>query len=133
MTKIQVLILSILGLVVLAICLVAGALIVSGLPRAAVPAATPGPSPTPAVLTFMGQSDDFFIFQNRVPGLAAFGFAHRGKGLFTVELVHGGRSEMLAIEIGEYDGQTTRHLEAGEHVVNVTADGPWMVVVGLPE
>lgn len=134
MTKMQLLILSILGLAVLATCLVAGVLVVSRLPDSTPgPSATPGPTPTITALTFMGQSDDFIIFQNPRPGLAAFGFAHRGAGLFAVELVQGERSDVLAIETGEYDGRTTHRLEAGEYVVNVTADGPWMVVVGLPQ
>lgn len=79
----------------------------------------------------MGQSDNFVTFDNEVPGLAAFGFAYRGDGLFVVELIYGSgqSSGILAIEIGEYKGEITHRLQAGHYTPHITRPSAYILAL----
>lgn len=139
MNKTQLIILAGLALTVLVVCLIVSVLAVPLLlSREAPPPTaieTPGPTPTSTVLTFTGEGDDFIMFDNPKSGLAAFGIRHIGEHFFSVMLndANGGYLALLAIENGKYEGQSVEHLDRGSYIIEIKADGPWYVVIGLPE
>lgn len=132
----------ILSALAIAVCLVFAVVIVLVIGRvspASLPPVsatdTPGPTPTPSVLSFTGQGDDFIMFDNPRSGLTAFGIRHIGEHFFSVTLNDSGGRYLVLLtnEIGEYEGQSVEHLERGGYVLEIKADGPWYVVIGLPE
>lgn len=99
------------------------------------PTPTRGPAPTPIVYSFNGRGDDvvqFFVPKN---GLAKFGLIHKGERNFIVELLRadGEYIDLLVNEIGEYEGEKVTTLEAGNYVLEITADGGWGAVILPPQ
>lgn len=131
------------ALIVMACCifLVLGSILTGGSRRAAAPSVpsgptpTPGPAPTPIVYSFNGRGDDvvqFFVPKN---GLAKFGLIHKGERNFIVELLRadGEYIDLLVNEAGEYEGERVATLEAGNYVLEITADGGWGAVILPPQ
>lgn len=132
----HILILSALAVVVCLVFTVIVVLIIGRVsPISPATAVAPDPTSTPTVLTFMGEGDDFIMFDNATPGLAAFFIKHTGNHFFSVTLNDsGGRFlALLANEIGAYEGESVERLERGGYVLEIKADGRWLVVIGLPE
>jgi len=132
MNKIQSLVLLSLSLAVLAACTIAVILALPFLAPRDVPLVV---TPTPTVLSFMGHGDDFVTFDNPIPGLALFFIKHTGDHFFAATLKDsdGRLQALLANSIGAYEGETTEHMERGQYILGIKADGPWLVVVGLPK
>lgn len=107
---------------------------------------TPSPTPTPGrpdrpnrapasergAITFSGdgpEATESFVLEE---GLAFFTLEHDGRDNFIVELLdnEGELVDLLANEIGGFTGETLVRIEAaGEHVLNVDADGAWVIAV----
>jgi hypothetical protein len=64
-------------------------------------------------------------------GLATFRMHGSGKGNFAVWLLDGEhRIDLLANDIGAFDGSTAEHIPAdGVYVLDVEANGPWTITV----
>lgn len=83
----------------------------------------------------MGQGDDFVTFDNPNPGMALCFVKHTGEHFFAATLKDsdGRLQALLANSIGAYEGETAERLESGRYVLEIKADGSWLVVIGLPE
>lgn len=99
------------------------------------PTATPAPTPTPVILQFHGSGDDVIQFAAPIAGLAQFAFIHDGDGNFVVKLLdsQGRTVDLLVNEIGAYEGQKAQRLEAGQYLLEITANGGWSAIIGPPQ
>lgn len=99
------------------------------------PPAAPVITLTPVVYSFNGSGDGLEFFEASTAGRALVGLGHRGDRNFIVNIVDGDGFiiEQVVNEIGEYDGEKAIHLEPGRYTIEVTADGPWMVVILPPQ
>lgn len=107
-------------------------------PAPGLPTLTPtaaGPTPTPVILKFQGSGDDIVNFTAVTSGLAQFSLSHRGSHNFAVKLLrsNGDYIDLLVNDIGDYDGKGTAKIEAGQYVLDITADGNWAVIVAPPQ
>lgn len=94
----------------------------------------PGPTPTPIIYQFNGQGDDSIAFDSPETGAALIGLAHTGERNFIVELMRNGTMvDLLANTIGAYQGEQTIRLERGSYILNIQADGPWLIVILPPQ
>lgn len=92
------------------------------------PRPTSAPSPP---RTYTGDSRKATGFFSTDGGLARFDMQHSGDGNFQVWLLDkdGTKIEMLANEIGEFEGSTATNLESGIYLLDVNANGDWTVSV----
>jgi hypothetical protein len=91
--------------------------------------------PTPASQTLNGTgqtvTDGFPI----AGGLTSFKLTHNGSSNFAVWLEHadtGKHVDLLVNEIGPFTGSNQVGLDAGSYVLDISADGPWQVVIDQP-
>lgn len=99
------------------------------------PAPNATPSPAPMSYSFTGTTQDATDRFALEAGLSVFRFEHAGEGHFAVWLLdsQGERVDLLANDAGPIEGAKSEHIEtAGNHVLDVKADGPWSVRVEQP-
>lgn len=92
------------------------------------------PAPEPIALSGTGQSaTDPFQLED---GLAIFRMTHQGQGNFIVDLLdESGQSAApmgLVNEIGSFEGSYAQQVIAGQHVLDVMADGGWNITIEQP-
>ena len=92
------------------------------------------PRPTSAQglpVTLSGDSREATEFFSSDGGLTTFQMKHNGDGNFQVTLLNknGVRQELLANEIGQYEGSTSTSLEEGIYLLDVNANGDWSITV----
>ena len=90
------------------------------------------PRPTSAQqlpVTLSGDSRKATNFFSSDGGLTTFQMEHNGDGNFQVTLLNknGMRQELLANEIGQYEGSTATGLEEGIYLLDVNANGDWSI------
>ncbi len=70
------------------------------------------------------------------PGLAIFRMTHQGQNNFIVDLLdESGQSAApmgLVNQIGSFEGSYAQQVTAGQHVLDITADGSWNITVEQP-
>jgi hypothetical protein len=98
------------------------------------PEPEPEPAPEPIALSGTGQSaTDPFELED---GLAIFRMTHQGQGNFIVDLLdESGQSAApmgLVNEIGSFEGSYAQQVIAGQHVLDVMADGAWNITIEQP-
>jgi hypothetical protein len=89
-------------------------------------------SPDPIALSGQGQqASDKFTLES---GLAVFQLTHNGSSNFGVWLKDskGKNVELLANEIGSFNGSKAVGVSAGEYILDVSADGAWTVNITQP-
>ena len=112
------------------------------------PSATPSPTETPELIPepkpieFSGQGDDVSPQFMLEEGVAVFITTHDGSSNFAIELLDntGGYIDLLVNEIGTFDGSGAIGVREdniigavpGIHVLNITADGNWTVLIKQP-
>jgi len=95
--------------------------------------------PEPIRLSGIGQTaTDLFDLES---GLAVFRMTHQGDGNFSATLLDedgqraggtGGLESLLVNEIGPFEGSHAVAVEAGRHVLDVQAGGPWTITIEQP-
>lgn len=92
--------------------------------------AKPAPKPDPINLSGTGQTaTEKFELQS---GLAVFKMTHTGSRNFGIWLYdsNGERLELLVNDIGNFNGSKAVQIPAnGEYLLDVSADGPWTVII----
>jgi len=98
------------------------------------PPPTATPVPPPAGHTLSGQGQQATQTFQLVGGLAVFRMTHSGGSNFIVWLMNdrGEEVELLANEIGSFSGAVAVGVEAGNYLLDITADGPWTVRIEEP-
>ena len=90
------------------------------------------PSPEPTSLSGTGQqiSTQFALDE----GLAVFKMTHTGSSNFVVSLVNldGQPDRLLVNTIGQFNGSKALPVQAGNYVLDITADGGWTVNIEHP-
>jgi hypothetical protein len=79
----------------------------------------------------VGQGESLANFSLNEGGLIRFTFSHTGERNFIVELysAEGVYIDLLANEIGDYDGEDAVPLPPGDYFLSIEADGQWIVNV----
>lgn len=97
--------------------------------------AAPAITITPTVYSFNGSGDDVVFFEAAKSGRTLVGLGHRGDRNFIVNIIdsNGYIVEQVANEVGRYDGEKAIHLDQGRYTVEITADGPWGIVILPPQ
>ena len=102
-------------------------------------AGSPSPSPvkTPESIppqTFNGKSQAATPKFRLEAGLSIFRMTHQGNANWAPKLLDGEGNlvELLANEIGKFDGAKAVKVGAGEYVIDVTANGAWEIIVEQP-
>lgn len=97
--------------------------------------AAPVVTVTPTVYRFTGSGDDVVFFVAPASGRALVGLGHRGDRNFIVNILdsNGYIVEQVANEVGKYDGEKAIHLDQGRYTAEITADGPWTIVILPPQ
>jgi hypothetical protein len=90
--------------------------------------------PTPAPLVFAGNGDDVVRFTIGRDGLVEVLAHHSGSGYFSLWLLDadGQKIDLLAHDIGPYDGRSVTNLPAGQYLIEITASGPWRLAIEAP-
>lgn len=105
-----------------------------------VPGEMPSPEPTQAPIPtrqpppdnrFVGQGDSLANFSVIRSGPVRFTLSHTGERNFIVELysARGEYIDLLANEIGDYDGDRAVPLPPGDYYLQIQADGQWLINV----
>lgn len=92
----------------------------------------PRPTTAPQTKTFKGRGFRTTEIFSLSSGLAIFKMHHGGQGNWSPLLMDadGNHVERLANEIGIFDGSKAVHInESGLYVLDVSADGPWTILV----
>jgi hypothetical protein len=115
-----------------------GRLVFPTIDPADLPTLTPIPTPAPTRAApvssdrrFVGQGESLANFSLNEGGLVRFTFSHTGERNFIVELYNaeGVYIDLLANEIGDYDGEDAVPLPPGDFFLSIQADGQWIVNV----
>lgn len=98
---------------------------------------SPSPAHTPKNIppqTFNGKSQAVTPKFTLEGGLSIFRMKHQGTANWAPKLLdsEGNPVELLANEIGKFDGAKAVQVEAGEYVIDVTANGAWEIVAEQP-
>lgn len=98
---------------------------------------SPSPARTPKDIppqTFNGTSQGVTQNFTLEPGLTIFRMKHQGDANWAPTLLdsQGNRVELLANEIGQFDGAKGVQVEGGQYVIDVTANGTWEIVAEQP-
>ena len=96
--------------------------------------AAPAPLPTPEPQSFNGsgkQASSKFALN---PGLAIFKMKASGQGNFAIILLDstGQTVDLLANELGAFDGSKAISATGGDYVMDITADSDWSVTIEQP-
>lgn len=96
---------------------------------------TPESTPTPIVLEFQGQGDDVIIFDVPATGAALIFVKYTGERHFAVKIdkSDGTPVDLLVNTTGKYEGETSARLEQGQYLLNISADGPWLIIMLPPQ
>ena len=94
----------------------------------------PSPASDPIVLTGSGQqATDLFELE---AGLTIINMTHQGQANFIVDLLDEQGQNIgplgIANVIGSFEGSTAVQTKAGQHLLDVEADGPWEITVEQP-
>lgn len=86
-------------------------------------------------ILFRGTGHDVQYFTVRGYGNSTFFLAHSGTGNFMVMLQDSrvNNVNLLANSAGSFEGKRSLPLDKGRYSLNVTATGPWSVIVTCPE
>jgi hypothetical protein len=118
-----------------------GRLVFPTVDPADLPTLTPVPTPAPTRAApvddgrrLVGQGNKLENFNLSRGGLIRFTLSHGGEGHFAVWLLdaEGNDIDLLANEIGRYDGEKSGRLDPGNYFLEVTADGQWLINIGQP-
>jgi len=100
------------------------------------------PIPEPEPIEFSGQGDDVSSKFMLEEGITTITMTHNGDSNYAIELLDdtGGLVELLVNEIGSFDGSVAIGViedniigaKPGIHVLNITADGNWTVLIEQP-
>lgn len=103
-------------------------------PQTNKPPTSSGPTSTPTVFKFNGRGDDTIDLTKGIDGLVQFSISHRGESNFIVEILdnNGELEELLVNEIGDYDGNRAVNIPQGKHIIQITADGNWAMIITIP-
>ena len=92
--------------------------------------------PAPTNLSGFGQAATTpFDLQS---GLTIFRLTHQGGGHFSGTLLDqngqraGGMDSLLANVVGPFEGSKAVQTKAGQHLIDVSADGPWTITIEQP-
>ncbi|MBW3588851.1 MAG: hypothetical protein KY429_05490 [Actinobacteria bacterium] len=101
------------------------------------PEESPEPSPPPKEIppqTFSGRNQGATQNFHIEGGLTIFRMKHSGSANFAPKLItaEGEDTELLANEIGDFEGAKAVGVPAGEYVLDVTASGTWEIVMEQP-
>jgi hypothetical protein len=106
------------------------------------PTAIPQPTPEPEPIEFTGQGDDVSSEFTLGEGITIITMTHDGESNFAIQLFDdtGGLVDLLVNEIGVFDGSVAIGViedniigaEPGIHVLDITADGNWTVLIKQP-
>jgi hypothetical protein len=98
--------------------------------------AAPAEEPAPINLSGVGQqATRAFELET---GLAIFRMTHQGDGHFSTTLLDSngnrtaGMDSLLANVVGPFDGSRAIQAESGQHVMDVSASGPWTIKIEQP-
>jgi hypothetical protein len=98
--------------------------------------AAPAEEPAPINLSGVGQqATGPFDLES---GLAIFWMTHQGDGHFSSTLLDSngnrtaGMESLLANVVGPFDGSRVIQAESGQHVIDVSASGPWTIMIEQP-
>lgn len=99
------------------------------------PSVSPTPAPTAAPISLKGTGQTASEKFTLEAGMSIFRLKHQGESSFSVWLLdaQGEKVDLLANDIGDFDGAAGLGIEqAGEFVLDVSADGPWSVSIEQP-
>jgi hypothetical protein len=106
------------------------------------PDTIPQPTPEPEPIEFSGQGDDVSSKFTLEEGITIITMTHDGESNFAIQLFDdtGGLVGLLVNEIGAFHGSTAIGViedniigaEPGIHVLDITADGNWTVLIKQP-
>lgn len=106
------------------------------------PTTIPQPTPEPEPIEFSGEGDDVSSEFMLEEGVTIITMTHDGDSNFAIELLDdtGGYVDLLVNEIGSFDGTSAIGVrdnniigaKPGTHVLNITADGNWTVLIEQP-
>lgn len=101
-------------------------------PTPTTPPATPETRP-PTTKTFTGSSDAATEIFHLPNGLSQWNWTHDGSGHFAVKLLHkdGTWADLLANDIGAFQGSKWLSENAGDYLLEVDADSDWTVTLTL--
>ena len=82
-------------------------------------------------ITFQGSGDDVQSFTATGDGMRIFSMSYSGDGNFAIWLKdsQGNDINLLANEIGSYNGKKSERLGPGTYYLDVTASGPWTITL----
>jgi hypothetical protein len=94
---------------------------------------TPAPIQTLSIsssidaIQFLGAGDDVKSFTVTGTGLKIFSMSYSGNQNFNIRLLdsEGNLVELLANEVGSYNGEKTVKLDAGKYTLYINTTGPW--------
>ncbi len=96
------------------------------------------PAREPAAINLSGFGQAATEPFNLEGGLAVFRLTHQGGGHFSGTLLDqngqraGGMDSLLVNVVGSFDGSKAVQTKAGQHLIDVAADGPWIIMVEQP-
>lgn len=93
------------------------------------------PEPEPEQIVLSGAGDTVTDPVAVESGLGVITMTHQGEANFVVEERGGAVDDfdsLMVNEIGSYSGLVARNLQGGEFYLDVSADGPWEIVVDQP-
>lgn len=102
------------------------------------PTESPTPEPTPAPdedsYSFSGSSDSATSKFGISGGLVTFDMQHSGSRNFAIWVLNdqGEKENLIVNAIGSWDGRFAQYLDAGDYVLDISADGSWSVDVHQP-
>jgi hypothetical protein len=96
------------------------------------------PAREPAAINLSGFGQTATESFNLEGGLAIFLLTHQGGGHFSGTLLDqngqraGGTDSLLVNVVGPFDGSKALQTKAGQHLIDIFADGPWTITVEQP-
>lgn len=94
----------------------------------------PTPVSTPRIFKFDGRGDNTITLTKGAYGRVDLSVSHRGESNFIVEVLdaNGDLEDLVINEIGDYDGNRSISLDEGEYIIQITADGNWVLTATIP-
>ena len=94
------------------------------------------PKEEPAPINLSGSGPTATDPFNLESGLAIFRMSYQGDRNFIVNLLDGSGTPpagaLLANELGAFEGSQAEQTEAGQHILDVKASGPWTITIEQP-